>query len=163
MSITLTINDIPDYLKSSKLYENIVSDESFEVPIEYYKKEIIINNLDDVVSYIKLFDYWMITKIPKEFFKFIFDNKEVIDLHKLKNECEETGMQILPDLINDIEIIVKSENVCFILAAHGSFDAFKYAHEYYGSILNIWICHNAANNGQFEILKYAHEKGCPMN
>ena len=105
----------------------------------------------------------MIIKTPREFFKFIFDNKKVIDLHKIKNECEETGIQILPDLINDIEIIVNSEIVCNILAANGSFDAFKYAHEYYGCILNIWICHNAANNGQFEILKYAHEKGCPMN
>ena len=38
MLITLTINDIPDYLQDSELYKNIDSNDSFEVPDEYFKK-----------------------------------------------------------------------------------------------------------------------------
>ena len=64
MTISLTINNIPDYLKESKLYENIESDDSFDIPEEFFKKELIINTFDDLVSYIKIFDYWIINKIP---------------------------------------------------------------------------------------------------
>jgi len=38
MLITLTINDIPDYLQDSELYKIIDSDNSFEVPDKYFKK-----------------------------------------------------------------------------------------------------------------------------
>ena len=60
MTISLTINDISEYLKDSELLKNIESDESFEVLIEFFRKEIIINTFDDLIDYIKIFDYWMI-------------------------------------------------------------------------------------------------------
>ena len=63
MTISLTINDIPDFLKDSELYKNIESDDSFDVPIEFFKKELIIRTFKDLLSYIKIFDYWMINKI----------------------------------------------------------------------------------------------------
>ena len=44
MSLCITKNDIPYYLKDSELYESIDSNNvSFEIPKEYFKKEIIIN------------------------------------------------------------------------------------------------------------------------
>ena len=57
MTTSLTLNDIPDFLKDSELCKNIVSDESFDVPIELFKEELIINNFEDLINYIKIFDY----------------------------------------------------------------------------------------------------------
>ena len=51
MTISLTINDIPDYLKDSELCKNIDSDDSFDVPIEFFKKELIINSFEDLIEY----------------------------------------------------------------------------------------------------------------
>jgi hypothetical protein len=39
MTINLTINDIPDFLKDSELCKNIESEDSFDVPIELFKKK----------------------------------------------------------------------------------------------------------------------------
>ena len=61
---TITINDIPNYLKESELCKNIKSDESFDVPIELFRKKLIINTCQDLIDYIRIFDYWMINKIP---------------------------------------------------------------------------------------------------
>ena len=57
MTICITKNDIPDYLKESELYESIESDGLFEVPEQYFKKEIIIKIFDDLIFYIKILNY----------------------------------------------------------------------------------------------------------
>ena len=80
MITTITINDIPEFLKDSELCKNIESDDSFDVPIEFFKKELIINTFEDLIDYIKIFDYWMINKIPDEFYDWIFKNKNKINL-----------------------------------------------------------------------------------
>ena len=78
---TLNKNEIPNYLKNSELYDNIVSkdDELFDIPREYYKKEIIINTFDDFINYIRILDYWLVNKIPDEIYKWVFDNKDKIN------------------------------------------------------------------------------------
>ena len=48
--ICITKYDIPDYLKESELYENIDSYESFNIPCEYYKENIIIESFDDLTK-----------------------------------------------------------------------------------------------------------------
>ena len=80
MTISLTLNDIPDFLKDSELCKNIVSNDSFEVPIELFKNRLIINTCQDLIDYTKIFDYWMINKIPDEFYDWIFKNKNKINL-----------------------------------------------------------------------------------
>ena len=57
MTISLIINDIPDYLEDSELYKNIESDDLFDIPEDFFRKELIINTFDDLISYIKIFDY----------------------------------------------------------------------------------------------------------
>jgi len=52
-------NEIPEYLKDSKFYKGIESDDSFEISIEYYKEEIIINTFEDLVSYIRIIDFFL--------------------------------------------------------------------------------------------------------
>lgn len=48
MTISLTINNIPEYLKDSELYKNIESDDLFDIPEGYFRKELIINVFDDI-------------------------------------------------------------------------------------------------------------------
>ena len=74
MTLCITKDDIPTYLQESELYENINSDEIFEIPIEFFKKEIIINIFDDLIYYIKILNYWMIKKIPIEIFYYVYNN-----------------------------------------------------------------------------------------
>ncbi len=49
MTISLTINDIPDFLKDSELYKNIESEESFDIPIELFRKDLVINTYQDLL------------------------------------------------------------------------------------------------------------------
>ena len=103
MTINLTINDIPDFLRDSELCKNIVSDESFDIPIELFKKELIINTFEDLIDYIKIFDYWMINKIPpKKFYDWVFENKDKIDINLLNDQFH------MNDLIKQIKIIIET-------------------------------------------------------
>ena len=122
MTISLTINDIPEFLRDSDLCKNIVSDESFDVPIEFFKKELIINSFDDLIEYIKIFDYWIINKIPDEFYKFVFENKEKINIDLLNDQYQ------MNDLIKQIEYF-NSDNICASLAKNGYLECLKYASE----------------------------------
>ena len=156
MSITLTINEIPDYLHESDLYKNIESDDSFKVPEQYFKKEMVIYTFDDFVSYIRIFDYWMLDKYPKEMYIFIIKNKDNINMDILKEQFP------LDDLIDEIKIIVETPDnkICDYFSSVGYLELLKYAHE------NGWewdtghTCWNAAENGHLECLKYCHENGC---
>ena len=50
MTTSLTINDIPDFLKDSELCKNIESDKSFDGPIELFKKELIFTSFRNFIS-----------------------------------------------------------------------------------------------------------------
>ena len=156
MTISLTINDIPDFLKNSELYKNIVSNQSFDVPIELFKKEIIIHNFNDLIEYIKIFDYWMINKIPKEFYDCVFKNKDKINIDLLNDQFP------MNDLIKQIHIIINTTNdkLCDKAAKNGLLDLLKYAHgngyKWHGE----FTCSFAVFNGHLECLKYLYENGC---
>lgn len=69
MITTITINDIPEFLKDSELCKNIKSSDSFDIPTGLFKKEIIITTNQDLIDYIRIFDYYMINKIPNEIYE----------------------------------------------------------------------------------------------
>ncbi len=98
-------NEIPEYLKDSEFYNNIESDEPFEIPIEYYKKEIIIKTFDDLVSYIRILNYWLVNKIPNEIYKWVSDNKNKVNIVLLNENFPNH------QLINEIKIIVKPTDI----------------------------------------------------
>ena len=174
MTISLTLNDIPDFLKDSELCKNIESDESFDVPIEFFKKELIINTCQDLIDYIKIFDYWMINKIPDEFYKFVLKNKDKINIDLLNDQFQ------MNDLIKQINIIIETPNdkICSYFSSIGNLELLKYAHENGCSLYDViyvfsnklhsyiessLICTYAASNGHLECLKYALENGCIRN
>ena len=156
MTISLTINDIPDYLKDSELCKNIVSDESFDIPIEFFKKELIINSFEDLIDYIKIFNYWIINKIPNELYKFVLENKDKINMVLLNEQFH------MNDLINQIKIIIETSNdkISSYFSSIGNLELLKYAHEHNYS----WDKETyelAALNGHLECLKYAYKNNCP--
>ena len=158
MTISLTLNDIPNYLKDSELCKNIESEESFNVPIELFKKELIINTSKDLIEYIKIFDYWMINKIPDEFYIFVINNKDKINM-VLFND-----LFSMNDLIKQIKIIVETQNdkISSYFSSIGNLELLKYAHKHNYS----WdkkTYELAALNGHLECLKYAYENKCPYD
>jgi len=118
MTISININDIPDYLKDSDLYKNIESNDSFDIPEEYFRKELIINTFDDLVSYIKIFDYWMINKTPNEIYKFIIANKDKINMDLLNDLFH------MNDLIKQIKIIndTPDDKLCSYYSSIGNLE-----------------------------------------
>ena len=144
-----------------------------------------INTFDDFESYIKSFNYSMINKIPNDFYIFILENKNKINIKLLKNRFPTNY------LINEIKIIKESRNgkqasyfssignleclkyvhkngygldneTCNDAAENGHLECLKYAHKN-GYDWDIWTCDFAAENGHLECLKYAHKNGCPWD
>jgi hypothetical protein len=155
MTKSLTLNDIPEYLKNSELCKNIESDESFDVPIELFRKELIINTCQDLIDYLKIFDYWMINKIPDELYKFVIKNKDKINMKVLNN------LFYMNDLIKQISfiVIITNDKICSYASENGYLDLLKYAHKN-AYFWNEETCNIAAKNGHLGCLKYAHENGC---
>jgi len=158
MLITLTINKIPNYLKESELYKNIESidsDYSFDVPEKVFKNELVINTFDDLVSYIMIFDYWIINKIPIYFYDWIFKNKDKININLLNDQFH------MNDLIDKVKNIIETsdEKMCGYFASVGNLELLKYAHEN-GYSWDSLTCYYAVECVHLECLKYAHENGC---
>lgn len=101
MTICITKNDIPDYLKDSFLFESIESNDLFEISLDYFDKEFIIKTLDDLIKYIRILDFWMIKRIPIEIYKYVFNNKKDINIEKINeifnNNYIIIGIQIIID------------------------------------------------------------------
>jgi len=156
MMQNLTLDDIPVFLRDSGLCENIKSDDTFQVPIELFKKEIIINTFEELIEYIKIFDYWIINKIPDEFYDWIFGNKDKINM-ELLNE-----LFPMNDLIKQIQIMIDTldNNICYVAAGNGYLDLLKYAHNH-SYFWDKLTCYYASEKNHLECLKYAYENGCP--
>ena len=150
-------NEIPEYLKNSEFYKNIESDGQFEIPINYYKKEIVINSIEDLISYIKIIHYWLVNKTPDEIYKWVFDNKDKIKIDDLN---EINFIINHKHLINEFDIIINStnDNICVNVAGKGYLSCLKWAHGNGCAWNGYKICEIVASHGYLDCLKYAHEK-----
>ena len=119
--ISIQKNQIPDYLYYSEFFKNIVSEDTFEIPEEFYKQELVINTFDELLCYIKILDYWMVNKTPKLIYKWIFENRDKINLECLTDNY----------LNNEIELIITStyEEICSKAAEKGYLDCLIAARE----------------------------------
>jgi len=170
---------------NSELYLNIELDDSFEVPEQFFKKELVINTFDDFVGYLVIFDYWMLDKYPNDLYDWIFNNKDKINMDLLKEQFP------MNPLINEIIEIIDTpdDKLCGKFSSIGNLSLLKYAHEngfgwdeetccgaassghldclMYAHVnrcsWNYKTCSNASANGHLECLKYAHENGCDWN
>ena len=78
--ISIWKNKIPDFLHDSEFFKSIVSEDPFEIPEEFYRQELIIITFHDLLCNIKICDYWMVNKTPKQIYKWIFENRDKIKL-----------------------------------------------------------------------------------
>jgi len=81
--ILIRKREIPEYLHDSEYYKYILSDDPFELPDQYYREEIIINTFEDLIIYIRILDFWLVNKIPNEFYDYVFNNKDKINIDVL--------------------------------------------------------------------------------
>jgi hypothetical protein len=126
--LSIRKSEITQYLQDSEYYKSIQSDDLFELDEKYYKEEIIIITFEDLISYIRILDFWLVNKIPDEFYDWVFKNKDEINMDVLNEHFTNN------DLIDEIEIISFSsinslENICNRAAYCGYLDILKYAHE----------------------------------
>ena len=117
-------NEIPKYLQDSEYYESIQSDDQFELSEEHYRNEIIINSFEDLLIYIRILDFWLVNKIPDEFYDWVFKNKDKINMDIL-NEYFTSN-----HLIDEIRVIITStdENICVKAATKGYVNCLKYTY-----------------------------------
>ena len=52
--------EIPDFLKSGKLYKGLDHDDNSLFPVLYYAKNDIVNNINDFINLINVCNYWFI-------------------------------------------------------------------------------------------------------
>ena len=109
--ILLTKDTIANYLHNTHVYNMIETNDSFEIPQEYYKETININTYDDFISYIIIFDYWGLDKLPIEFYKYVFNNKRDINIFELIEKFGNTNIIITINyIINYIKELYSDEN-----------------------------------------------------
>ena len=150
-------SQIPEYLQDSEYYKSIQSEESFELSEEHYRKEIIIITFEDLIIYIRILDFWLVNKIPNEFYDWVYKNKDKINMDVLNEHFTNNH------LLDEIQLIFNTNNIFYKAAKEGHLIWLKYAHKYipnckWGS----YICNTAAEFGHLDCLKYAHENGCEM-
>jgi hypothetical protein len=108
-------SQIPEYLQDSEYYKSIPSDDSFELAEENYREEIIIKSFEDLIIYIRILDFWLVNKIPDEFYGWVFKNKNTINMDILNEYFTNNH------LIDEIQLIIIStnRNICYIAAKYG--------------------------------------------
>ena len=184
----ISLKDIPEYLKKSELYRNLLEnsdDENDKILINpiHNRKDININSFKDLCIYLDIYRYWLIDDFIKELFYDYVKNNE-INIDYLKDNFHELD---LIDEFKQIKIFdvnsccFAAENgkldflkylrknncawdvcTCLRAASTGHLDCLKYAHEN-GCPWDEYICHKAAQGGHLDCLRYAHENGCPWN
>jgi len=156
--VLINLDEIPKYLRLSKLYdiylENRINGDETDniifIPDEYIEKKINIKTFEDLVHHIVIFKYWMIYKIPYEFYDWIFENKNMVIMNLLNKYFPNLDI-----LIKNIQIIVSSteSNICDKAANYNSLEILKYACEK-GCNLMSSVSIIAAHNKNIDILKY---------
>lgn len=165
--LSICLTQIPDFLKGSGLYENFmeiringnVSDDIIFIPDKYIDQSVIINNFEDLIYYIRILNFWRVYKIPNEIYKWILENKDIVNMFLLNQYFGNI------DLNKNILILINSSywNLCYIAAEQESLDILKYGCENGFPFNPDQILIIAAKNGNLDILKYIHNRGHPLN
>jgi hypothetical protein len=165
--IKIKVNNLPSYLKNSPLLSILSdgSDKKIKIQSKYFCKNIIINNIDDLIFIIRVLDFWQIDDTPYEIYDYVFKNIDLIESNfdLIKSEFNEKN-----NVICEMDIIIYKEyhaydtDLCSNAANLGSLNLLKYlhVHEY------PWCrgaCMNAAGQGHLEVLKYLITNGCPWH
>jgi len=154
------MKDIPDFLKKSRLYNNLDNDDNEPISInkKYFKKELKIESINDFFDYIKIIDFWDIYDIQYEIFDYAYENSVNIGniLINMRNE-------ILKDLFDKFYILAfLKKNLLLEAVKCGFLDILQYGIAK-GYSLNKKLCTFSAGCGHLHILKFLHENNCPWD
>lgn len=161
MTQIIYLTDIPNWLKSSELYEtlkeNDKENESF-IYTDKFDKKIVLDNVNKLSKYLEIFRFWLVKECPFKIYKYILKNKKIININELK--------KIFYDLsfINEIELLVNTKKKDLVLEAvkHGYLHLLKYLYEK-KYIFYEKACEIASEKGYLEILKFLYKINCKFN
>jgi hypothetical protein len=140
--LNIIFSEIPSYLHNSDLYKILYeSKDAFPLIKKYYKDNLIIENIDDLIHLLHTLKYWCICEIPYEAYDYVLANKNILNYDQLKEEFYD----FLPLIEFEILFLKKREifNTC---AEKGYLNLLKYFHQKKYS----WskdTCRLAAKNG----------------
>jgi len=164
--ISISLKEIPDWLKKSYLYQNFEIDYENEdvfipIPKNKFENDIKINNENDLYKYLEIIKYWMIINCPFEIYDYFKLNPNIINFSFIKENFYDLPFLDEFEIISSIH---KNDKYFFCNEASkkGYLNLLKYAHKNgYHWYEN--TCSNAALNGHLDCLKYPHENECPWD
>lgn len=125
----ISLNNIPEYLKKSKLFksfeENSEENDYIIINPKHNKKDINVQSFEYLCIYLDIIRYWMIDNFPKNIlYDYVRNNKD-IDINYLKNNFPE-----LLDLIDELEYVKNFNEKSFNNAVEKNYlDCLKYLHK----------------------------------
>ena len=163
---TISIKDIPDFLRDSQLFQNLESDDDFEISNQYFKNNLDINSIDDFFHLLDTLRYWGIDKIPFEIYDYIINNKIILKSKFII--LKEIFFDYIP-FVNEFEILLSLNDQDIILksAENGLLNLIKYyddnIEKNHSHILDIQISDIIVKKGHLECLKYIFENNYKLS
>lgn len=86
----ILIRDLPEYIKNSEFYDNLITEENTLISIPLLKLDDEIRNIQDFKEFYRTIDFFGLRTYPKNFFNFFRDN----------------SIEVYEDLIPDRELYI---------------------------------------------------------
>ncbi len=126
--LQLTLDQIPEFLKSSQLFEmmdfNDYDSEFVYVLEENFKTTLSVENDDDFVHLLKTNDYWMVKDVPFTMYDYV---RSVPDYKEWKKNLLMSNPRLN---LSDFDEIYKAETKCVYIADQDFIEESNYESEY---------------------------------
>ena len=107
MTIELTEDKIPQFLKNSDLYKTLEFDDSFEdsfkIPNKYFRETTKVESLEDLSELLQVLRYWLSEEKPFDIYNFVYSNPD-LDYSKIFDEFSKMK------IIDEISLLWSFEN-----------------------------------------------------
>ena len=107
MTIELTEDKIPQFLKNSDLYKTLEFDSSFEdsfsIPNKYFRENTKVESLEDLSELLQVLRYWLSEEKPFDIYNFVYSNPD-LDYSKIFDEFSKMK------IIDEISLLWSFEN-----------------------------------------------------
>ena len=187
----IKFSDIPEYLKTSKLYYTLLQNDQrnrFHIPVKFLKRDASkVNTLHDAKHLVKTLYYWDSPELPISLIRFSMRNEGNAKFQALIQDSAFLKLKQIAALntvmhasnayrtvaaasfgsVNMLKVLRErkfdwNEMTCEAAAQGGHLDCLRYAHEN-GCPWDKSTCEAAAGHGHLACLRYAHENGCPWD
>ena len=133
MSIDITSNIVPEYLKNSEFYKNNLKNDNnvcISIDKKYFKENTDVNNLDEFKNLYYTCNYWLLD-FPQSFYDFALENKKNVLIFLKQNNI------YLHDELNKILNI----DIKYKISATDSNDIYYFLHLYFcNQNIPLFVC-----------------------